>query len=237
MNQPDIERADPQGLRDRLANLLAIQSGGTSLNNLSPEAQERYRQRADQFTTLIPELAAALAASEGPIGATPPREAVREPDAWLLEVQKRDGQPWVQWGITSSTGEKAEFEELWDDRPTRVVPLYREPTLSPIGVRPDALSVFKAANEIAYEAALELDADFVAKVESIISRVVPPQGEVERLRGIIAELADEVEAEINEDYPSVSRGQYPSYQRKYERDMEVVKRARRALAREDGTDG
>ena len=52
--------------------------------------------------------------------------------------------------------------------------------------------------------------------------------EIERLRALVKELADDLEAELNSHYPPEVRA-YPSEQRRYERDMANVYEARRAL--------
>ena len=51
-----------------------------------------------------------------------------------------------------------------------------------------------------------------------------------RLRALVTELADDLEAEINARYPEAWR-EYPSEQRRYERDMEPVRRARATTSR------
>ena len=52
--------------------------------------------------------------------------------------------------------------------------------------------------------------------------------EIERLRALVTELADDLEAKIKARYPEAWR-EYPSEQRRYERDMELVRRARAAV--------
>lgn len=54
--------------------------------------------------------------------------------------------------------------------------------------------------------------------------------EIVRLRALVTELADDLEAEINARYPEAWR-EYPSEQRRYERDMEPVRRARATTSR------
>jgi len=54
------------------------------------------------------------------------------------------------------------------------------------------------------------------------------RAEIERLRALVKDLADDLEAELNGHYPPEVRA-YPSEQRRYERDMANVYEARRAL--------
>jgi hypothetical protein len=51
--------------------------------------------------------------------------------------------------------------------------------------------------------------------------------EIERLRALAKELADDLEAEIDAHYAKTK--DYPSELRRYERDMDSVRRARAAL--------
>lgn len=52
--------------------------------------------------------------------------------------------------------------------------------------------------------------------------------EVERLRGIVAELADELEAELIGHY-GTPEDQHPTMHRRFDRDMEIVVAARTEL--------
>lgn len=52
--------------------------------------------------------------------------------------------------------------------------------------------------------------------------------EIEQLRALVNDLADDLEAELNGHYPPEIRA-YPSEQRRYERDMANVYEARREL--------
>jgi hypothetical protein len=58
------------------------------------------------------------------------------------------------------------------------------------------------------------------------------QAEIERLRELLAEAADDLTDLINAEHPPDRRA-YPSNQRRYESDMEVVIKIRAALAKED----
>jgi hypothetical protein len=57
-----------------------------------------------------------------------------------------------------------------------------------------------------------------------------PSDDVALLRALVAELADEVEADVNDEYPATQREQYAFARARYDRDMDVVRRARSALA-------
>lgn len=60
---------------------------------------------------------------------------------------------------------------------------------------------------------------------------------VERLEAHVRELADEVEASVRHEYRAEDGDMHPALVRRYERDMEPVRRAREALQRGDGDDG
>jgi hypothetical protein len=71
-------------------------------------------------------------------------------------------------------------------------------------------------------------ADEIERLGALAS-IVREQGfEIERLRALVKDLADDLEAEVNGHYPPEVRA-YPSEQRRYERDMANVYEARRAL--------
>ena len=53
--------------------------------------------------------------------------------------------------------------------------------------------------------------------------------EIEALRGLVEELADDLAPFINNEYPEDLRLQYPRYQQRYALDMEVVNKAREML--------
>ena len=63
---------------------------------------------------------------------------------------------------------------------------------------------------------------------SLLLSVHEAAAEIERLRALVKDLADDLEAELNGHYPPEIRA-YPSEQRRYERDMANVYEARRAL--------
>ena len=52
--------------------------------------------------------------------------------------------------------------------------------------------------------------------------------EIEQLRALLEECADDLEAMIEAQYPPEAR-KYPSEARRYERDIDLVRRARAAL--------
>jgi hypothetical protein len=62
----------------------------------------------------------------------------------------------------------------------------------------------------------------------------PRDGEIARLRKLVEELASDLQAEVESRYCDGSGNLvHPSYQRRYERDMEPVIRANAALRGED----
>ena len=57
------------------------------------------------------------------------------------------------------------------------------------------------------------------------------RGEIERLRALIKDLADDLESELNGRYCIKRRGSHSVVHRRYERDMALVYEARRVLDR------
>ncbi len=64
----------------------------------------------------------------------------------------------------------------------------------------------------------------------MLERAEKAEAQVERMRGLLSECADDLESYINAEYPINSRDAYPSVERRYLRDMELVSRVRKALA-------
>jgi hypothetical protein len=60
------------------------------------------------------------------------------------------------------------------------------------------------------------------------AQLTEARAEIDRLRELVKDLADDLEAEVNGHYPPEVRA-YPSEQRRYERDMANVYAARREL--------
>ena len=56
---------------------------------------------------------------------------------------------------------------------------------------------------------------------------------VEELEGLVSELADDLESEIGSNYLVDGKIIHPSYSPKYERDMDVIYRARAALSKQE----
>lgn len=68
------------------------------------------------------------------------------------------------------------------------------------------------------------------RAEAVLKEIA---AELEEANGLIRELASDLEAEIGSSYPPASR-KYPSEQRRFKRDMDVVYRAKSFLRRQDG---
>ena len=60
------------------------------------------------------------------------------------------------------------------------------------------------------------------------ARATAAEAERDALRELVKELADDLAGEIEANYPLAAR-QYPSEQRRYDRDMDVILRAHAAL--------
>ena len=82
---------------------------------------------------------------------------------------------------------------------------------------------------MAQEQIKELRAEIEGLREEVAILRTTEAADNERLRALVKDLADDLEAELNGHYPPEVRA-YPSEQRRYERDMVNVYEARRALA-------
>ena len=89
----------------------------------------------------------------------------------------------------------------------------------------DALRLVATSHE---PEALRLQAEIEGLREEVAILRTTEAAEIEQLRALVKDLADDLEAELNERYPQNVRA-YPSEQRRYERDMVNVYEARRAL--------
>lgn len=59
----------------------------------------------------------------------------------------------------------------------------------------------------------------------------------EELADLLEDMADEIEAYVEDNYPEANRAHYPSIQADYDRDMDLVNQGRAvaaALRREEG---
>ena len=78
------------------------------------------------------------------------------------------------------------------------------------------------------------DLRYFANVADALDRAEKAEAQVERMRGLLSECADDLESYINAEYPVNSRDAYPSVQRRYLRDMELVTRVRAKIAEGEG---
>ena len=74
------------------------------------------------------------------------------------------------------------------------------------------------------------DLRYFANVADALDRAEKAEAQVERMRGLLSECADDLESYINAEYPINTRNAYPSVQRRYFSNMEIVTRVRAALA-------
>lgn len=73
-------------------------------------------------------------------------------------------------------------------------------------------------------------ADAVQNYKATEAELATLRAENARLREALEECADDLEAEVNDRYPPSQMAAYPDQQRKRERDMQPVVKARAALA-------
>lgn len=67
--------------------------------------------------------------------------------------------------------------------------------------------------------------------EGPMIELVSAQQEIKRLQALLHELADDLESELLGRYKTLEGKMHPVEQRRFERDMDSVRRARRALER------
>ena len=71
----------------------------------------------------------------------------------------------------------------------------------------------------------ERDATFAL----MLRRANEAEAENERLRLLLTECAEDIRSYVDHEYPEASRAQYPSIERRWIRDMELVWRVRAAV--------
>lgn len=73
---------------------------------------------------------------------------------------------------------------------------------------------------------LERLTEMIASLQAIVEK---QRSDDDALRAALKECADELEAQIEALYPQADRDTYPTYQRRYDRDIEPVRMARKLL--------
>jgi hypothetical protein len=112
-------------------------------------------------------------------------------------------------------------------------------------IRPDGnryrIGSFRHAHDAAFDhAARELVpmmADRIETLEAQLESTLKDRARIlaerdktfDRMRALLTEAASDLESYINGDYPADTRGMYPDIQRRYDRDMEFVRRIRAEL--------
>ena len=82
----------------------------------------------------------------------------------------------------------------------------------------DTIAALRAENEASWK-----------REQRLFQHVAELKAENERLRTLLTDCADDLEAEYAARYPDAMRSQYPSVEQDYQRDMSTVYAARAAL--------
>jgi hypothetical protein len=69
------------------------------------------------------------------------------------------------------------------------------------------------------------------RIAALEAQLAAAEARLAELTGVLAECADDIAAYVDADYPEPTRSKYPDIQRRYNRDMELVCRARDLLTR------